>query len=1079
MSRYSAAEIAQALGRPAPTAEQAAVIEAPLEPVLVVAGAGSGKTETMAARVVHLVANGMVRGDEVLGLTFTRKAAAELSHRIRSRLRALRAAGIGAGDASSLDLDRPQVSTYNAFAGALARDHALRIGADPDARLLTEAGAWQLADELVRAWQDDLGTDRAVSGVTQAVLSLAGTLAENVLTPAEARPLLADLRADLAEKEPEGRLKAPASEVCAVLDSLDERAALLDVVEAVDRLKRERGLVTFADQVALAVRIARAAPEVGAQLRERYRVVLLDEFQDTSVAQLELLAHLFGAGHPVTAVGDPHQAIYGWRGASAASLASFPGRFPRGDGAEAATLALSTSWRNDRAILDVANVIAEPLQAPPADRPGPRVEVPRLAARPGAGEGEARGLYATAVPEEAEQVAAFLAERWEPAGERTAAVLCRKRSQFAPVSRALEARGLPYRVVGMGGLLATAEILDVRAALRAADDASRGDAVMRLLTGVGLGAADLHALHDWARHLASQAVDSLAGQDGARLDPREETGLAEAVEHPPRAGWTGPRGQTMSEAGAERVRHLGGTLRQLRALRHLGLPELIVAAEQLLGLDVEAAVRGPRARAALDAFTDVAASFASSAERPTLTAFLDWLDAAEDHERGLEEREEQDLESESDVVQVLTVHAAKGLEWDVVAVPGLVESHFPGYDSRPREDLAVTASGWLTQAGELPWPLRRDSEALPALDVAGAATHRDVKEARADFRLAAGEHRVAEERRLAYVAATRARTSLLLSGSWFRDGHTVLPPSRFLAEPRHAGALAELSWAERPEEGAENPGAVAEPVGWPVDPLGERRAVVEEAAEAVREARRAGTLGGEPGTSDPVAARWWRDAGLLLAERERERGEEIGLDGHLSASAAVRLVSDPAAFARDRRRPVPAEPTVVARRGTRFHAWVEHFYGRAALLDLEELPGGEDDRDVDDEALAGLQRAFAASRWAGRQPLDVEVDLETPVAGTLVRCRIDAVFVGPDGGVEIVDWKTGPPPSSPGDLAEKEMQLALYRLAWARASGTPVERVRAAFHHVAQDVTLWAGDLAEEEIVARLDRALRAGMPAT
>lgn len=1112
-ARYSAAEIAQLLGQPRPTEEQTQVIEAPLEPLLVVAGAGSGKTETMSARVVYLVANGFVRGEQVLGLTFTRKAAAELAHRVRARLRALRAAGIAppedltdgsAASTGALETDRPQIATYNSFAGTIARDHALRVGADPDARLLTDAGAWQLADDLVQTWQQDLATDKAVSTVTQAVLDLASGLTENVLAPDEARTLLHDLRADLLDKQPD-RLKKPKGEVARIAAVIDERLALLDLVDAFEQRKRDRGLVGFADQVAIAARIAEADPDVGAQLRAQHRVVLLDEFQDTSVAQLELLSHLFGAGHPVTAVGDPHQAIYGWRGASAASLAQFPARFPRitsadgadtaggsaarrtGDGTDAAcgdgaaqparTLALSTSWRNDQDILAAANAVSAPLRA--GSGPGPTVDVPRLQARPGAENGEVTGLYVTGQLEEAERVAEFLATRWEPAGEATAAVLCRKRSQFATVVRALTEKGLPHRVIGMGGLLATPEIVDVRAALRVSQDATRGDALMRLLTNLRLGVTDLHGLQDWARHLADRAVEPLSDDAEHRLDPREEASLVEAVENPPPAGWTGPRGQTISETGAARIRHLGGVLRQIRSLGHLALPELVVATEQLLGLDIEVAVRAGGSgsgRAALDAFADVAASFASDTDRPGLGAFLDWLDAAEERERGLDAVETGEVEPDSAVVQVLTVHAAKGLEWDVVAVPGLVESQFPGYDTRPRPDLGVEANAWLTAVGELPYPLRRDADALPALDIAGTATHDEVERARQQFRVDAGAHRVAEERRLAYVALTRAKHSLLLSGSWFRDGKSALPPSRFLAEPRRAGLARDLDdWAPEPDEDAENPGAEAPPAPWPYDPLGARRPVREAAASAVRSAR-ASELDLTARTGDGVIDAWRRDAELLLAERDADRGPgEVTLAGHLSASAVVGLVHDPQGFARDRRRPVPSEPTLVSRRGTRFHEWVEHFYGRAALLDVDDVTGsGEDDGTyaLTDAELARLQRTFAASEWATRRPAEVEVDLETPVAGTIVRCRIDAVFIGADGEVEVVDWKTGRPPRSADELAEKEMQLALYRLAWSRAAGVPLERVRGVFYYVAHDETVRAGDLDADEIVARLTRAI-------
>ncbi|MFD1504421.1 ATP-dependent helicase [Georgenia yuyongxinii] len=1140
--RHTATVIAEALGQHPPTDEQRAMIEAPLEPLLVVAGAGSGKTETMAGRVVYLVANGLVAPEQVLGLTFTRKAAAELAQRVRLRLRRLHAVGLvtpadgeeaaaaTAADLTAstgpdrpvtaggtgLDVDRPHIATYNSFAGGIARDHALRVGADPDARLITEAAAWQLVDDLVQGWVEDLPTDRSPATITNAVLALAGALNEHLLDPREARELLEDLCRDLVERQPEGNKKDPYAEVAKAARSVQERMALMDLVAAYAARKRDRGLMDFGDQVALAARIATDVPAVGGQLRDQYRVVLLDEYQDTSVAQLRLLSSLFGAGHPVTAVGDPNQAIYGWRGASAASLATFPETFRRGDGTPAMTLALSTSWRNDRAILDAANTVAAPLRTARTD--GPAVTVPVLRARPGAGPGEVLGGYLLGQADEAAQVAAFLAARWTPSSPETAAVLCRKRSQFPDVVQALRAAGLPARVLGLGGLLATPEVVDLRATLQAAHDAGRGDALMRLLTNLRLGAADLHALQDWARELARTAAAELTDDDARRLDPREESSLAEAVDRPPAAGWTSRRGHTMSAAGAARVRRLGGTLRQVRAMTYLPLPELVTATEQLLGLDIEVAARagtgGGTARTGLDAFTEVAASFAADADQPTLGAFLAWLDAAEERERGLDAAEPAADEPDSSVVQVLTVHAAKGLEWDIVAVPGLVESHFPGYDGRPSADGTVTDGGWLTDVRELPYPLRGDADSLPELDLLGAVTHKDVEEARKQFRAEAGAHQVAEERRLAYVALTRARSTLLLTGSWFRTGKTPLPPSRFLTEPYSLGQVADMpvpddattasgattapgastvanaaphpptAWEPRPADEVENPALTQEVTAqWPTDPLGARRAGLENAAAAVRQAAAQHEHplldDGEGGAADPVTARWLQDARLLLAERDvtRTGAHEVPLAGHLSASAVVGLVANPHEFARDRRRPVPTEPTVVSRRGTRFHEWVEHFYGQGALLDIEEVPGsGEDltDTPLSDDELTRLQRTFAASVWAERVPLAVEVDLETPVAGTIVRCRIDAVFDGPDG-VEVVDWKTGRPPRTPSELAEREMQLALYRLAWSRATGTPLERVRAAFYYAGADATVRAGALSEDEIVARITAAIAAG----
>ena len=151
--------LAAALGLPRPTDEQAEVIAAPARSALVVAGAGAGKTETMAARVVWLVANRLVRRDEVLGLTFTRKAAGELAERVRIRLRQLRAAGglpalerSGTGSEAA----EPTIATYHSYAASVVGDHGLRLGIEPRSRLLGEAASWQLAQDVVEGWRDGL-----------------------------------------------------------------------------------------------------------------------------------------------------------------------------------------------------------------------------------------------------------------------------------------------------------------------------------------------------------------------------------------------------------------------------------------------------------------------------------------------------------------------------------------------------------------------------------------------------------------------------------------------------------------------------------------------------------------------------------------------------------------------------------------------------------------------------------------------------------------------------------------------------------------------------------------------------------
>jgi DNA helicase-2/ATP-dependent DNA helicase PcrA len=1177
--RIGPAELAAHLGLPRPTPEQSAVIAAPLAPAVVVAGAGSGKTETMSARVVWLVANGYVRPEEVLGLTFTNKAAAELAARLRVRLGALARAGltvpppagppgpVGSGGEATEATDggEPTVLTYHAYAARLVAEHALRLAVEPSARLLTDALCWQLAARVVRSFDGDLpNVDAAESTVVNRTLDLAGELAEH-LAGAEDLRAWTERLIDQIERLPAGpRYPGPGAEVRRILAAARARCDLLPLVQRYARAKRDAAAMDFGDQVSLAARIADRFGEVGRAERGRYAVVLLDEFQDTGHAQLVLLRALFGGGHPVTAVGDPCQSIYGWRGASAGGLARFPAHFPARGGRPATVLPLTTSFRNDRRILDVANLLSGPLRA----------DVGVLTAGPAAGPGQVRAALLHTADDEAAWVADRVAAEWaadEPrraAGRagRSVAVLCRRRSQFERLAGQLRARGIPVELVGLGGLLATPEVRDLVSTLRVVADPTAGDAVARLLTGARwrLGPRDLAALGQRSRQLARTGTGAApdgttpggatpdgttssgtasggtgSGGTGSDGTASSGTGSGGAASGGTGSGGTAPDGAVPAPPGppdpaeapdpdrvedaslvealddpgpaeaytAEGYRRLTALREELAGLRRrVGqpLPELVADVERTLLLDIEVGLRGPAGRVHLDRFLDVAARFAEDAEVATLGAFLAYLAAAEQTERGLEAGV---VEVAADRVQVLTVHAAKGLEWDVVAVPGLTAGVFPDRE-------ASTGSGWATDSAALPYPLRGDAADLPAFIPAAAADQAELERLRRAFAAACRARGEREERRLAYVAVTRARRLLLCSGYRWDDATRPREPSPFLVEVATAANVD--CWAEEPAEGETNPLlAQRREVPWPYDPLGGRRADVAEGARLVRAAMaRAAVVpapGAEPGPADDAlapeevaleevaseevtpaeaastkvtaeevaGAGWRREADLLLAERAARaaaaRRVDVPVPAHLSVSALVALARDPAELARQIRRPLPYRPAPLARRGTAFHAWLEERYGGGRLLDLDELPGAADEGAAPDEDLALLQQRFEASPWADRVPVEVEVPFEAVLSGVVVRGRMDAVFADADGGFTVVDWKTGAQPSGAAARAAA-VQLAAYRLAWARLAGVPVDRVRAAFHYVRHEVTVRPVDLlAEDGLRALLDDLPPAG----
>ena len=1106
----SAAQLCEVLRLPPPTDEQTAVIEAPLAPLLVVAGAGSGKTETMAARVLFLVANGFVRPEQILGLTFTRKAATGLASRIRRRLRALAASG-SAGSASVLAGD-VEVATYHSFGGRLISEFGPLAGIEPTSKVLTVTGSWQLARRVVSRWDGDLDTDLGPDQVTERLLDMAGSLADHLTDAtalgAEIESVLARLR---AAPPSAGQRGAVHSGLAGPLKRLQDRAWILPLVDAFNEAKRTAGVVDFADQMQLAATLVSDHPRIGAALRQRYRVVLLDEYQDTGHAQRVILRGVFSdtaagwSGHPVTAVGDPVQSIYSWRGASASNLPRFPTDFPDRAGIPASTLTLSISFRNGSSILEVANELSEQVREAP-------VEVRELRARPGAGAGEMRyGLFRTAVDEEA-WVAQHIALRWasrDPAADTppTTAVLMRRRRDMEPMAAALRAAGLPVEVVGLGGLLNEPEIADLLALLRVLADPSAGTAALRLLTGARwrIGMADLAALSARSAVLtprsdargdvpASGRAAVREALVGARAqEDLDMASLIDAISDP------GPAA-AYSVAGFRRLERLAAELHRLRARLNLPLPDLIAELERTTGLDVEVRIASPAGRAHLDAFADVVAEFAAGGGGPA--ELVEYLLTAAEREDGLAPGE---VIAASGRVQVLTVHAAKGLEWQIVAVPHLSDTVFP----------ASRSSTWLGDAAQLPPGVRGDRADLPELRLPADGDQKDMVAALTAHIADLKAGHAVEERRLLYVAVTRAEQTLLLSGhQWGRTGSRPRGPGEFLLEIKAAASCPADEWADGPPSHEVNPFA-SEPrrVQWPVDPLEGRRAAVEQGAAMVVRAiadrkKSAAPVGVADGTdptgiadpvslflaprigdtpddstgiADPVSLSagigaaaddphgWSRDVAALLAERRllAARSMEVDLPAHMPATALVELADDPSTLARRIRRPVPQAPTQLARRGTAFHAWLERYFTASALLEVADLPGAHDSGMEVDPEVEALKSKFRASQWSRRVPFEVELPFSMTIGGQPVRGRVDAVFRDADGGCTVVDWKTGRPPAK-DRRQSATLQLAVYRLAVAEIFRLPLSKVRAVAFYLLADETYAPPELPDAAGLAAL-----------
>ncbi|WP_123967336.1 ATP-dependent DNA helicase [Streptomyces sp. TLI_185] len=1144
------------------TPEQTACIIAPPAPQVIVAGAGSGKTTVMAARVVWLVGTGQVAPEQVLGLTFTNKAAGELAERVRKAL-----VKAGVTDPDVIDPDNPPgepvISTYHAFAGRLLTDHGLRIGLEPTARLLADATRYQLAARVLREAPGPYpALTRSFADLVSDLLALDAELAEHLVRPEELRAYDAGLLRTL-----EGA-KLTNADLRKVPEAAAARRELADLVVRYRAAKRERDLLDFGDQIALSAQLARI-PEVGRILRDEFRVVLLDEYQDTSVAQRILLAGLFGdgTGHPVTAVGDPCQAIYGWRGASVANLDDFPEHFAHPDGHPATRQALSENRRSGGRLLDLANGLATPLRAMHAG-------VEALRPAPGAErDGTVRCALLATHAEEIDWIAdsiAHLVNTGKAPGE--IAVLCRTATDFAEIQGALVTRDVPVEVVGLSGLLHLPEIADLVAVCEVLQDPGANASLVRLLTGPRwrIGPRDLALLGRRARLLVAHArVDGDDDRDRRLaeavegVDPSEVTSLADALDtflEMPLHAEQEDDGLPFSPDARVRFARLAAELRDLRRSLADPLMDVLHRVLAVTGLEVELSASphalAARRRETLSNFLDIAASFAAGDGEATLLAFLGFLRTAAQYEKGLDNA----LPGGENTVKVLTAHKSKGLEWDVVAVPGLVTGTFPSTQGREK---------WTAQGKVLPHELRGDADTLPDVD---AWDSRGLKA----FQEAMKEHQHTEELRLGYVTFTRPRSLLLGSGHWW--GPTQKKPrgpSDFL-EALHdhcaAGYGAIEVWADEPAEGEENPAlhtATADQV-WPLpldeaslarrrtaaetvlahlddlashedghpaathdpdshddpewppppddedmpyeeeDPFADedpfagenptdwdawstaRPTVPHQAAapegtgnQGARPhpatpksaAERARTAPGRPRAAAPTRltpeeartlASWDRDLDTLTGEllRAREAVTDVPLPASLTASQVLRLATDPDGFAQELARPMPRPPQPAARRGTRFHAWIEARFEELTLpmLEPEELPGSETEI-ADERELEALKDAFERTEYAHRTPHRVEAPFQLAIAGRVVRGRIDAVYKEDDGDgttYEIVDWKTS------RSRTADPLQLALYRLAWAEQQDVPLESVNAAFLYVRTGEVVRPDGLPDRSALERL-----------
>ena len=1004
--------------------QQLSAVKAPLEPAVMVAGAGSGKTTSMSARIAFLIGSGYLTPEQVLGLTFTTKATAQLLESARSRISKLMDVDPQSFASESGD---PVIVTYNSFASGIVKEFGALLGRDFNTDVLTDGERQQLAYRLVCNTLRDLsGISVGPAKLTSELLALDSELSELAIDPEQV------IEYDLKLISYVAGLHGSNASLRKIASTSGRRIALARLVQDWRELKKERELIEFSDQVRLATKIVTQFPQVAMQIRSRFEIALLDEYQDTSISQRILLETIFSGGFPVTAVGDPCQAIYGWRGASVENINSFPRQFRTKDDQPASVYPLSANRRSGVQILELANLISENLRAehPSVQKLDPTREL--------------QGNITLALFDFADQEITWMADRIAEQHEAIhaaglgddIAVLAATGNYLLRMRDALQQRGIPVQLHSAAGLLSHPLVIDLRAILEVIHEPTANPSFVRWASGVKwrIGARDLAALGARAAELAKTigqpngaSVHEADSIDQALSSAVEGIDLVDVVSLSDALFDLGPLDH-YSTSAIDRFGKMAGVIRSVRP--HAGEPlvEFLGRVIRATGIDVQSQLNASDA-IAVNELINLAADFTDADGRVSLGAFISRLNDIERFDITLDF--EQPVEKGA--VQLITIYKAKGLEYTHVYLPNLSDKAFPGGQAR---------SNWSTDATMAPWPLRQD--APPA--IAAFPDYSLTKLSETDLKNGYLAHfeslKEREVERLAYVALTRAKDSLTLTGSWWGvNWKTPHGPHPFLtaAHDLLAGTSAHIPfWAPSPDgdrpERAEDPGEWP----WPLPvPQGTREGLVRQ-SEYVHEST---TPLAEVTENDSATVDRWESA-LAALQRERERlhvpVRTIALPRSLGASSMLRAMREPEVLAVELARPMPQQPNYIAARGTEIHAFIETHYDRATLFDWDELEGAWDRAETDTESVRNLKSAFLSSRFARLSPVAVEQQFSLTIWGRFVTGYIDAVFEI-DGRYLVVDWKTG------GTDHLDPTQLAFYRLAWAQIAGVDWKEVDTAF----------------------------------
>ncbi|MFM7139285.1 MAG: ATP-dependent helicase, partial [Actinomycetes bacterium] len=472
------------------TKEQLQAIRAPLEPSLVLAGAGTGKTSVMAERAIWLIENENISPNEILGLTFTNKAALELKTRIKNKL------------AKKVEFLEPTVSTYHSFALDILRDYGLSIGVDSDLQLISETSRISLAYQTLLNTDFEINhLDTSPRRIAQQIVLLDNQMSEHNLEKTQIIEYSNKLFTEILETKPR-------VDLLNLEKTLRQRIELANLVEEFRLQKLESGFIDFSDQMRFVYQLVKNNANIKEELRQNFKAVLLDEYQDTSVIQRMILVEVFGDAHPVTAVGDPLQAIYGWRGASVSNIDNFTNHFCLKDGTKSKIFNLTSNFRSGIKILEHANSISKSLREIHnainilvADKED--VGVVKV------------GLFETSKEEALEivkQIKDLIFEK--KVNYEDIVILSRNTKELLPIYDLLIKNEIPAAFSGKQDLIDVPEVSEVLSYLRILEDPTHNPSLVRILSGprFEISPRDLSLLADQAKTL----VKDFAGRKNSR-----------------------------------------------------------------------------------------------------------------------------------------------------------------------------------------------------------------------------------------------------------------------------------------------------------------------------------------------------------------------------------------------------------------------------------------------------------------------------------------------------------------------------------------------------------------------------------